>query len=191
LFHFKETYVRDALTTKMEKEDFKSSDSETIQLLNGRIKLNRARIQKIVVSGVGFFSDAYDLFIINIVMLIMSKNYRITDADKAAISSAALVGAIIGQLTFGYVGDTIGRKKAFVITLTLVVIGAILSTMSFQLGFITVFSSLAAFRFVLGIGIGGEYPLSATITSESSDSSNRGRMVATVFSMQVCTTLEI
>lgn len=43
---------------------------------------------------------------------------------------------------------------------------------------------LAMWRFILGVGIGGEYPLSATISSESSTTKTRGRQTAAVFSMQ-------
>jgi PHS family inorganic phosphate transporter-like MFS transporter len=106
-------------------------------------------------------------------MIILSKEYNINDTDKSTISSAALIGSMIGQLLFGLLADHIGRKVGFIITLSLVVIGSILSTFSFQEGVITISISLAAFRFLLGIGIGGEYPLSATITSESSKDSNR------------------
>jgi len=59
-----------------------------------------------------------------------------------------------------------------------------LSCAAFHAPPFTITMSLALFRFILGIGIGGEYPLSATITSESSEASNRGRNIATVFSMQ-------
>ncbi len=58
----------------------------------------------------------------------------------------------------------IGRKKGFVATLSLVLFGTIISSLAFESGPITISFSLAVFRFILGVGIGGEYPLSATIT---------------------------
>ena len=47
-----------------------------------------------------------------------------------------------------------------------------------------IYSQLAFWRFILGIGIGGEYPLSASITSESSAKADVTRNLAMVFSMQ-------
>lgn len=62
----------------------------------------------------------------------------------------------------------LGRRKGFIATLSLVVLGSIASSLSFSTPWTTVFLSLAIFQFVLGVGIGGEYPLSATITGECS-----------------------
>ena len=41
------------------------------------------------------------------------------------------------------------------------------------------------FRFLMGVGIGGEYPMASTVTSEGSKPEDRGRNLAAVFSMQV------
>lgn len=53
-----------------------------------------------------------------------------------------------------------------------------------QIGALSVFGTLAICRFILGVGIGGEYPLSATISAESAVTATRGRNTAAVFSMQ-------
>lgn len=51
-------------------------------------------------------------------------------------------------------------------------------------GGITVIGMLIMWRFFLGVGIGGDYPLSAIITSEFANTKNRGAMIAAVFAMQ-------
>lgn len=144
----------------------------------------KSALHKAGVSGVGFLSDAYDLFVINIVLLILSVTHGISAADKGWISSAVLVGALFGQIGFGFIADKIGRKKGFVATLSLVILGTLASALAFPVGPISIAAVLAVLRFVLGIGIGGEYPLSATITAESAETSSRGRLTAAVFSMQ-------
>jgi PHS family inorganic phosphate transporter-like MFS transporter len=50
--------------------------------------------------------------------------------------------------------------------LPLVILGTLASALAFPVGPISIATVLAVLRFVLGIGIGGEYPLSATITAE-------------------------
>ncbi|KAJ3696590.1 hypothetical protein LUZ61_000295 [Rhynchospora tenuis] len=105
-------------------------------------------------------------------------------ALRAAVVASALVGTVVGQLLFGFLGDRIGRKKVYGVTLLIIVSG------SFNCGFSIgrtanyVIASLCFFRFFLGVGIGGDYPLSAVIMSEFSNTERRGALVAGVFSMQ-------
>lgn len=82
-------------------------------------------------------AQAYDLFVINIVMAILDKEFATPDRpkgidkEKAYISTAVLIGAVLGQLFFGLLADRIGRRLGFIITLSLVILGAILSALAF------------------------------------------------------------
>ena len=99
----------------------------------------------------------------------------------------SLVGAIVGQLTLGYVGDCLGRPRALQITMALSVLGALASAFAVPLDAArpeTIFHFLSITRFVLGVGVGGVYPLSATIASEAASKESRGRTASLVFSMQ-------
>jgi PHS family inorganic phosphate transporter-like MFS transporter len=101
----------------------------------------------IIVAGTGFLCDAYDLFVINIVLLIL----RETEKDvvgESAVASAAVAGAVLGQIVFGAVADHIGRRKGFIITLSLVIVGALLSSAANKTPAMTVFTSLAICRFM-------------------------------------------
>jgi PHS family inorganic phosphate transporter-like MFS transporter len=153
-------------------------------------RLDTARVQRfhfrtIVVAGMGFFTDAYDLFVISLVIPIFSGLYgKLPTATVGLLGASALIGAAVGQVLFGYLGDRLGRKTVYAITLSVMAIAAIGSAFSGPaLGFTTV-SILMAWRFVLGVGVGGDYPLSATIMSEYSNVQSRGRLVASVFAMQ-------
>ena len=91
---------------------------------------------------------------------------------------------MVPQLLFGLLADRIGRRKGFIATCVLLIVGALASAMAVHTAAVSIYSFLACARFVEGVGIGGEYPLSATISSESSDAHHRGTRVAAVFSMQ-------
>jgi MFS family permease len=65
------------------------------------------QVKHVMISGIGFFSDAYDLFIINIVLAILVVTEGFGDYDQGSVSTAALAGAIIGQLAFGFVADIV------------------------------------------------------------------------------------
>jgi PHS family inorganic phosphate transporter-like MFS transporter len=107
-----------------------------------------------------------------------------TSENIGITKTSMLIGAVLGQLIFGAVGDSMGRKPAFVITCTLCIVGCLGSAMVVDSPVYGVYTQLAAWRFILGLGVGGEYPLSSTITSESSSPATRGRNLALVFSMQ-------
>ena len=143
----------------------------------------------IVVAGMGFFTDAYDFFSVSLVIDLISYQYydgQMGSGVKAAISGIALCGAVPGQLVIGWLGDKMGRKRIYGVTLVLMVVTSLASGLSFSksVGKIVV-TVLCFFRFWLGVSIGGDYPLSATIMSEYANKRRRGAFIAAVFAMQV------
>ncbi|KYR02743.1 major facilitator superfamily protein [Tieghemostelium lacteum] len=145
-----------------------------------------ANAKRVLVAGTGFLCDAYDLFVINLVLVILKTQYKENSGSSSIVSTGALWGAVLGQLVFGFVADRVGRRIGFIITLSFIIVGAFGSCASFNIssGF-NIYVMLAIWRSILGFGIGGEYPLSATISSETSvNDTKRGSQVASVFSMQ-------
>ncbi|EFA86109.1 major facilitator superfamily protein [Heterostelium album PN500] len=143
------------------------------------------RGKKILIAGTGFLCDAYDLFVINNVLVILKMLYQEEQNSAPVVATAALWGAVAGQLLFGFFADRVGRRIGFIITLSFITLGALGSTLSFNTARVNIFVMLAIWRTVLGFGVGGEYPLSATISSESaSTDAKRGAQIASVFSMQ-------
>lgn len=129
-------------------------------------------------SGMGFFTDAYDLFVIGVVASILVTNWHIASYQKSLVSSLALLTSAAGAVFFGRVADRLGRKKIYGYEVLVLAAGAVASAFSPSIWW------LIGFRAVLGFGIGGDYPVSATIMSEYSSKNNRGRMVSLVFAMQ-------
>ena len=104
--------------------------------------------------------------------------------DKSNVASTALWGAVGGQLFFGGLADLIGRRIIFISTLALICVGALGSCLCFETNTFSIYQQLAFWRFILGLGVGGEYPLAASIAAENSSPQVRGRAMAAVFSMQ-------
>nr|CAA74607.1 phosphate transporter [Solanum lycopersicum] len=148
----------------------------------------------IVIAGMGFFTDAYDLFCISMVTKLLGRLYYHHDGAlkpgslppnvSAAVNGVAFCGTLAGQLFFGWLGDKMGRKKVYGMTLMIMVICSIASGLSFGHTPKGVMTTLCFFRFWLGFGIGGDYPLSATIMSEYANKKTRGAFIAAVFAMQ-------
>jgi len=102
----------------------------------------------------------------------------------AAVNGVAFCGTLSGQLFFGWLGDKMGRKSVYGMTLILMVFCSLGSGLSFAHTPKSVMATLCFFRFWLGFGIGGDYPLSATIMSEYANKKTRGAFIAAVFAMQ-------
>ncbi|KAL1822260.1 hypothetical protein DCAR_0310075 [Daucus carota subsp. sativus] len=151
-------------------------------------------VMAIVIAGMGFFTDAYDLFCISTVSKLLGRLYyydpttgkpgKLPHHTNNLVTGVALVGTLTGQLFFGWLGDKLGRKKVYGVTLILMVVCALCSGLSFGYSANAVIGTLCFFRFWLGFGIGGDYPLSATIMSEYANKKTRGAFIAAVFAMQ-------
>ncbi|RID61509.1 hypothetical protein BRARA_E00652 [Brassica rapa] len=148
----------------------------------------------IIIAGMGFFTDAYDLFCISLVTKLLGRiYYHVPGSAKpgtlppnvaAAVNGVAFCGTLAGQLFFGWLGDKLGRKKVYGMTLMVMVLCSVASGLSFGHEPKAVMATLCFFRFWLGFGIGGDYPLSATIMSEYANKKTRGAFVSAVFAMQ-------
>lgn len=142
-----------------------------------------------IISAVSNLSTAYNLTVIGIAHVFIENQYCGGDFCPEVVEAAStscLVGAIMGQLTFGYIGDCLGRGPALRLTMALSIFGALLSAFAVPINDdpSSIFIFLAITRFLLGLGVGGVYPLSATIAAESASTTSRGRSSAIVFSMQ-------
>ncbi|KAA8550755.1 hypothetical protein F0562_002439 [Nyssa sinensis] len=169
---------------------------EQLQVLNA---LDVAKTQwyhftAIIIAGMGFFTDAYDLFCISLVTKLLGRVYYHVEGSanpgslppnvSAAVNGVAFCGTLAGQLFFGWLGDKMGRKRVYGMTLMLMCLCSVASGLSFGKQPKAIMATLCFFRFWLGFGIGGDYPLSATIMSEYANKKTRGAFIAAVFAMQ-------
>ena len=129
-------------------------------------------------AGMGFFTDAYDLFIIGTVTVLLTPIFHLSTNQISLLNSASLLASVAGALTFGKLMDHLGRKRMYGVEVAILVAGAILTAFAWN------FTSLFIFRLVVGYGVGGDYATSAVITSEYANKRSRGRLVGSVFAMQ-------
>jgi MFS transporter, PHS family, inorganic phosphate transporter len=141
-------------------------------------KINKFQLKIMFVSGMGFFTDAYDLFVIGIVVALLKTEWSLSTSQVSWLNSATLLASAVGAIVFGRVADILGRKKIYGYEVLILAAGALASA------FAPNYTFLLVSRVILGIGIGGDYPVSATIMSEYSGKQTRGRMVGLVFAMQ-------
>jgi PHS family inorganic phosphate transporter-like MFS transporter len=85
---------------------------------------------------------------------------------NTAIKAATSGGAVIGQIGFGWLADSIGRRKMYGVELAIIVLATFAQSLIGPSQAVSFTGLLVFWRVVMGIGIGGDYPLSAVITSE-------------------------
>lgn len=161
------------------------NDFAHIQDPNERRRLALAEIDKapfgwyhiraIVVAGIGFFTDAYDIFAINLVTAMLGVVYwqdaptnpgKIPSTADTAIKVATSGGTVLGQVGFGWLADIVGRKKMYGLELILIIFATLAQALSSSSAAVSIVGLLIFWRVMMGIGIGGDYPLSSIITSE-------------------------
>ena len=166
------------------------NDFVHIQDPNERRRLALAEIDKapfgwyhvraIVVAGVGFFTDSYDIFSINLVTPMLGAVYWqdpslsakkrgvIPSNSDTAIKVATSGGTVIGQVAFGWLADVVGRKRMYGLELIIIIFATLAQSLSAPSYAESIVGLLIFWRVIMGIGIGGDYPLSSIITSEVS-----------------------
>ena len=141
-------------------------------------KLSRFHLRAVLVSGMGFFTDAYDLFVIGIASTLIKQEWNLSSGKLALLNSMMLAAAFLGAFVFGRFADLFGRKRVYWMVAAIMVVGALGSALSPS------YWVLIAFRFLLGFGVGGDYPVSAVLMSEYANRKDRGKLVGMVFSTQ-------
>ncbi len=139
---------------------------------------SRFHRRAVVISGMGFFTDAYDLFVIGTVSALVTTQWHLSTSQTSWVSGSAILAAFLGAFVFGRIADILGRKKVYALVAAIMIVGALASAVAPS------FIWLVVARFILGLGIGGDYPVSAVLMSEYANRNDRGRLVGLVFSMQ-------
>ncbi|KAL5781309.1 hypothetical protein ACOSP7_006338 [Xanthoceras sorbifolium] len=148
----------------------------------------------ILITGMRFFTDAYDLSCIPLITKLVARIYYHKEGSytlgylpnnvAAAVIGVAFCGTIAGRLFFGWLGDKMGRKRAYGMTLMLVVVCSITSGLSFRKYPKAVMSTVCFFHFYLGFGIEGDYSLSTIIMFEHAKKKTRGAFIAAISAIQ-------
>src|SRR5436309_4049447 len=142
------------------------------------VSLSRFHLRAVLVSGMGFFTDAYDLFVIGIASTLITKDWNLSSGELALLNSTMLFAAFLGACVLGRFADTGGRKRVYWLVAVIMIVAALGSALSPS------FWVLIAFRFLLGFGVGGDYPVSAVLMSEYANRKDRGKLVGMVFGTQ-------
>ncbi|KAI1342351.1 H+ symporter [Xylariaceae sp. FL0016] len=166
-----------------------------------KIPFGAYHVRAVLVAGIGFFLDSYDIFAINLVTTYLGivfwhgppesakngygGNYgTLPTPVSQALKVSTSAGIVVGQVLFGWMADKYGRRKMYGIELGIIVMSTLACCLVSASQAVSFTGLMTFWRVMMGIGIGGDYPLSSVITSEFAPTRWRGAMMAAVFSMQ-------
>ena len=134
-------------------------------------RLRRRLLLISMIATVGGLLFGYDTGVVNGALLYMGRDLRLTPADEGLVTAALLLGAAIGSLLAGRLADRIGRRRTLWLLGGTFVVGAIACALAPDR------SALAAFRFLLGLAVGGASVVVPTYLAELAPPEIRGRLV--------------
>ncbi|UYC12887.1 MFS transporter [Xanthomonas sp. CFBP 8445] len=119
--------------------------------------------------GAATFFDGYTVIAIAYAMPVLTKEWQLSPAQIGMILSAGYLGQLLGSVFFGWLAERIGRLHVLLFTILLFV------SMDVACLFAGSAAAMIAFRFVQGIGTGGEVPVASAYINELIGSKKRGR----------------
>jgi MFS family permease len=128
----------------------------------------------LIAAGLGWMLDAFDVMLYSIVLATLMREFGMTKATAGLLNSLTLVASAIGSFGFGLLADRVGRRRMLSASIWTY------SLFTFACGFSTSVTMLAVFRFLLGLGMGGEWNSGATLVAETWPGIWRGRAMAIV-----------
>ncbi len=137
-------------------------------------RLPWSRFHTVLVMGLGitWILDGLEVTLMGAISAVLQRPdvLNFSAAQIGFISSCYLAGAVIGSILFGHLTDRFGRRKFFFLSLAIYLVGVAFTALSWNL------ASFAFFRFVTGMGIGGEYSAVNSAIDELIPARLRGRI---------------
>lgn len=122
--------------------------------------------------------DGFDFFIIGIALPFLRRDFSLSTVEVGSVAVAAIAGSLIGSLTLGAITDQVGRQRMLIVDVALFIVATAGTVLAWNA------VSIIAFRFLVGIAIGADYPISVAYVTENVPSRFRGRMVIGAFTFQ-------
>ena len=128
----------------------------------------------LLAAAIGWALDAFDAMLYSLVLAMLMRDLGMSKTTAGSLGTLTLLASGIGGLLFGFLADRIGRKHALMASILTY------SVCSFASGLATSVAMLAAARFVLGLGMGGEWNTGATLVAESWPTELRAKAISLV-----------
>lgn len=146
------------------------SDGRMVIARMERLPVSKFHKKMLVINGIAWAFDSFDIALVTFVVAALKGYWNLTPAESGVLLSVGLLGMFFGSLVAGYAADKWGRKFVFQWTML------IFSLASLACAFAPSFALLLVFRFLVGIGLGGESPVVPALLGEFAPSLHRGKI---------------
>jgi MFS family permease len=133
-----------------------------------------AQRKTLLAAALGWALDAFDVMLYVLVLAYITRELHMSKATAGFLATLTLLASGIGGLLFGFIADRFGRRTALMLSILTY------SVCSFASGLARSIPVLATFRFILGLGMGGEWNTGATLVAETWPAKLRARAIAIV-----------
>ena len=133
-----------------------------------------AQRRTLLAASLGWMLDAFDAMLYALVLAHIMRDLGMSKATSGFLATLTLLASGIGGVLFGFIADHIGRKRALMLSILTY------SLCSFASGLATSIFVLAIFRFILGLGMGGEWNTGATLVAETWPTELRAKAISVV-----------
>jgi MFS family permease len=113
--------------------------------------------------------DAMDVMLYSLVLVHLMRDLGMDKATAGFLNSLTLVASAVGGMLFGFLADRIGRTRSLMISIL------VYSVASGACGLSDTIVQLACLRFILGLGMGGEWTTGAALIAETWPAEHRGK----------------
>ncbi|BCW86639.1 MFS transporter (plasmid) [Arthrobacter sp. NicSoilE8] len=138
-----------------------------------------------VIAGLASYVDGAALTVNGIALVIYQQTIGLTADQVGLLTAMVTVGLAIGALVGGRLGDLYGRRKVFIATMAVIMLGSLAPTFS------TDFTVLLAGITLLGLGVGADLPVSLATIAEAATDKSRGKMLVFTQVMWIAASLTI
>lgn len=133
-----------------------------------------AQRSTLVAAGLGWMLDAFDVMLYSLVLATLMRQFGMSKPTAGLLNSLTLAASAVGSLILGVLADRWGRRRMLSLSILLY------SIFTFACGLATSIFVLAVFRFLLGLGMGGEWNTGAALVAETWPTAWRGRALGIV-----------
>ncbi|GAB3621052.1 MFS transporter [Glutamicibacter endophyticus] len=125
-------------------------------------------------AAIGYGLDGFDLLILSFALTGITASFGLSDPQAGSLATLTLLGAVLGGVVFGVLADRFGRVKILTYSVLIFAVFTGLSAVA------TGYWDLATYRFIAGIGIGGEFGIGMTLAAEAVPARWRARATSWV-----------
>src|SRR5690242_5248291 len=137
-------------------------------------EITSAQRRTLIAAALGWMLDAFDAMLYALVLAHVMRDLGMSKGTAGMLNSLTLLASGIGGVAFGFIADRLGRKRALMLSILTY------SVCSFDSGLATSVLMLAVFRFILGLGMGGEWNTGATLVAETWPTELRAKAISIV-----------